>query len=160
MTSSDSADYIASRFIYLVHRGESASTEVVSSALTDLELNGTHGLMLEVLGIHPGISAAQLARYCRVSRQAVLVPLGLLESRGLVSKTVMGEKARVKPLALTAEGARVAALVRARVAALEAQVVARFSEGERELLRELLGRYAEAWDGIRTAGSHDNRSID
>jgi len=142
-------DYITLRFIYLVHRGESAASDVITASLHDLDLTGTHGLILEVLNAHPGISAAQVARYCGISRQAVLAPLGYLESRKLVYRNVADPRARVKPLELTGEGSRLAGLARGRVEVLEAQVMSGFSEGERELLRELLARYADSWESVR-----------
>ncbi len=144
----DVMDALDRRVLYLVHRGERASTDVISAALDDLGLNGRMALALEVLLERPGISSAQLGRYCRVSRQAMLGPLRDLEERGLLQRPEPVAGVRVRPLELTPEGRRVAATARDRVRAIERAVLNRLTAADQARLRELLVAYSSAWEAL------------
>jgi DNA-binding MarR family transcriptional regulator len=147
-STEDRGTAISRRVMYLVHRGQSMSSDVIGAALADLEVNGTLALVLEVLLDEGEISAAQLARHCLVSRQALVAPLNQLETRGLLRRPDPLATARVRPLALTPAGRELAHEVRDLVRRLERMVLDQFSDSELNTMKALLGRYDEAWETL------------
>jgi DNA-binding MarR family transcriptional regulator len=136
------------RIMYLIHRTRVATAEAVNAALADLGLNGSQALILETLYELGETSAAELARRCLVSRQALTAPLNELQARGLVRRPAPATNVRVRPTALTAEGRELTKIIRRRVRKAERASIASFDSGELAGLRSLLTRYAEAWEEL------------
>lgn len=138
----------ADRTMYLVHRARVATGEAVSGVLSDLQLTGTLGLILETLLEVGEASAAELARRCLVTRQALTAPLNELRSRGLVQHAAAGADARTRPLALTAQGRTVTETVSDRTRRLEAAAERELAADEMATLRILLDKYAAGWERL------------
>ena len=136
------------RIMYLIHRTRIATAEAVNASLADLGLNGSLALILEALYELGETSAAELARRCLVSRQALTAPLNDLQARGLVRRPDPSANVRVRPTALTAEGRELTKTVRRRVRKAERASIASFGSDELAGLRSLLTRYAEAWEEL------------
>ncbi|WP_432825924.1 MarR family winged helix-turn-helix transcriptional regulator [Dactylosporangium sp. CA-092794] len=142
---------VVDRLIYLMHRIRVSTSEAVGAALADVDLNGTQGLIIESLYELGEVGAAELARRCLVSRQALSAPLDKLEQRGLVSRPASHHSARVRPVSLTAEGRAVAEVARRRVAALETASREIFGTEDLQRFTAMLERYAQFWDDTAEA---------
>ena len=146
--------------MYLIHRSRVATADAINAALADLDLNGSQSLILEILYELGETSAAELARRCLVTRQALTGPLNILEDRGLVRRPDSVTNVRVRPTALTAEGRALAKTARRRVQKAEQESIARFDQDELAELRRLLTKYAQAWETLAAAAApHPLRTI-
>lgn len=143
------------RLIYLMHRIRVSTSDAVGAALADVGLNGTQGLIIESLDELGEVGAAELARRCLVSRQALSVPLDKLEQRGLVTRPASDHSVRVRPVSLTDEGRAVAETARRRVAALESASRESFDAEDLQRFTAMLETYAKFWDdAAATGGRH------
>jgi DNA-binding MarR family transcriptional regulator len=147
-SGSDEGQETVQRTMHLIHRAKVATADTVNAGLSDLGLNGTLALMLETLYELGPLSAAELARRCLVTRQALTGPLNQLQARGLVERPESATNLRVRPTALTAEGRALTKVVRRRVRKAERLSIAPFTEAELAALRELLVRYAVSWEEL------------
>jgi DNA-binding MarR family transcriptional regulator len=136
------------RIMYLIHRTRVATADAINAALADLGLNGSQALILETLYELGETSAAELARRCLVSRQALTAPLNELQARGLVRRPDPATNVRVRPTALTTEGRELTKTIRRRVSKVERASLASFGGDEQAGLRSLLTRYAESWEEL------------
>jgi DNA-binding MarR family transcriptional regulator len=136
------------RIMYLIHRTRIATADAINAALADLGLNGSLALILETLYELGETSAAELARRCLVTRQALTAPLNDLQARGLVHRPDSATSIRVRPTALTAEGRELTKTARRRVRKAERASIASFGSDELAELRTLLTRYAETWEEL------------
>jgi DNA-binding MarR family transcriptional regulator len=136
------------RLMYLFHRVRVATGDAVAATLADLELNGTLALVLETLYEQGETSAAELARRCLVSRQALTAPLNQLESRGLVRRPEPAPGARVRPTTLTADGRKLAVEARSRILQLEQRSRAAVEEFGVPEIRTVLERYIASWEQL------------
>jgi DNA-binding MarR family transcriptional regulator len=143
-----SAESTVDRTLYLIHRTRVATADAVADVLSDLQLNGTLALILESLYELGAAPAAQIARRCLVTRQALTAPLNDLQRRGLVQRPESAANVRVRPTELTESGREVALEVRARIRQLERAAMAEFDPAEVHALRVMLGRYAVAWERL------------
>ncbi|MBT2225722.1 MarR family winged helix-turn-helix transcriptional regulator [Nonomuraea sp. NEAU-A123] len=139
--------------MYLIHRTRVATAEAVNAELADLGLNGTLSLILETIFELGETNAAELARRCLVTRQALTGPLNDLQSRGLVQRPEPSTRVRVRPITLTAEGREAAGIARLRVGEAERRSIASFEQGELDQLRRLLTRHAAAWEELARDGA-------
>ena len=112
--------------MHLIHRAKVATAERINADLADLDLNGTLALLLETLYEHGPMSAAELARRCLVTRQALTGPLNQLQARGLVQRPESATNVRTRPTALTADGKALTKIVRRRVRRAERLSVSGF----------------------------------
>jgi DNA-binding MarR family transcriptional regulator len=147
-------EQITDRTMYRLHRARVATAEAVNATLSDLKLNGTLTLVLEALDELGEASAAEIARRCLVTRQALTGPLNELQNRGLVQRPESSANVRTRPVALTALGREVSADVRGRIARLEHDAAAGLTSDELAALRDLLTRYAAGWERIAEASAN------
>ncbi|MEU4227561.1 MarR family transcriptional regulator [Nonomuraea sp. NPDC026600] len=138
--------------MYLIHRVRVATAETINIALADLDLNGTLSMLLEVLYELGETSAAELARNCLVTRQALTAPLNELERRGLVHRPEPSTAVRVRPITLTAAGRELAETARRRVREAERRSIASFPPDDLARFRGLLARHAAAWEDLARDG--------
>jgi len=157
-TSTDPGRETVERTMHLIHRAKVATAERINADLADLELNGTLALLLETLYEHGPMTAAELARRCLVTRQALTGPLNQLQARGLVQRPESATNVRTRPTALTEDGKALTKIVRRRVRRAERLSVSGFDINELETLRELLARYASAWEQLAHA-AETGRSV-
>lgn len=102
---------------------------------------------LLVLAGSPGISGAALARACLVTPQAMTGVLKKLQERGMVERTPHRWHRNVIETRLTEKGRAALAAADERAVAIERRVAAAFTPEERDTLRSLLSRFAEAIHG-------------
>jgi len=97
--------------------------------------------VLEVLHDNPAITQTKLATAVRLDRSSMVPMLDKLGQRGLVERQPSTTDRRHNHLFLTEAGQALLAQARARAAAHEKQVCAKFSPAEKATLLELLGRF-------------------
>lgn len=95
---------------------------------------------LLALNDHPGVSAAELARRCRVTPQTMTTILRNLESADLIARVPHEVHRNVLETRLTEAGRAAFDVADARASAVERRLADEFSEQERETLRALLAR--------------------
>ncbi|MCP3799449.1 MarR family transcriptional regulator [Allokutzneria sp. A3M-2-11 16] len=95
---------------------------------------------LLVLAGQPGISAAELARRCRVTPQTMTTILRNLEAAELIMREPHELHRNVLETRLTDAGRQAFELADQRASAVERSLAAEFTERERDQLRALLGR--------------------
>ncbi|MFB9906648.1 MarR family winged helix-turn-helix transcriptional regulator [Allokutzneria oryzae] len=98
---------------------------------------------LLVLAEQPGISAAELARRCRVTPQTMTTILRNLEAAELIAREPHELHRNVLETRLTEAGRTAFALADERASAVERQLSEEFSDEERQTLRALLARCSE-----------------
>ncbi len=89
---------------YVLKQTAVALRSAMDVALRPLHLTVTQYACLELLGQHPGLSNAELARGTFVTRQSMNVVLRGLEERGLVSRPATAPHGRELPAELTSAG--------------------------------------------------------
>ncbi|MGW4379912.1 MarR family winged helix-turn-helix transcriptional regulator [Kitasatospora sp. NPDC004531] len=99
---------------------------------------------LYVLAENAGISGAALARACLVTPQAMAVLLRHLTERGLVERAQHRWHRNIVEARLTDQGRAALELADERAESVENALSAEFTAAEREQLRRLLARAAEA----------------
>jgi DNA-binding MarR family transcriptional regulator len=95
---------------------------------------------LLVLDEHPGVSAAELARRCRVTPQTMTTILRNLEAAELIARVPHEVHRNVLETRLTEAGRAAFEVADARASAVERRLADEFSAAERETLRALLAR--------------------
>jgi len=123
---------------YVLKQAQAALRSTMEAALRPHELSVPQYACLELLGQHPGLSNADLARGVFVSRQAMNGVLRGLEELGLVRRPAAADRGRELPATLTAAGERRWRAASKAVAAVEDQMIAPLSRADHErLLRDL-----------------------
>ncbi len=115
-----------------------------SGALRDLDLSVAAYAALLAIDRTPGISPAGLARECLVTPQAINSVLKTLTERGLVERTPHPWLRHATETTLTDQGRTVLAEADERAGSVEQRLADAFTPQERETLRRLLARAAEA----------------
>lgn len=89
---------------YVLKQAAVALRNAMDAALRPLQLTVPQYACLELLGQHPGLSNAELARGTFVTRQSMNVVLRGLEDRGLVTRPATAPRGRELPTVLTQAG--------------------------------------------------------
>ncbi|GAA3814131.1 MarR family winged helix-turn-helix transcriptional regulator [Cellulomonas soli] len=89
---------------YVLKQAAVALRSAMDTALRPLHLTVPQYACLELLGQHPGLSNAELARGVFVTRQSMNVVLRGLEERGLVTRPATAPRGRELPTELTPAG--------------------------------------------------------
>ncbi|MFF9895401.1 MarR family winged helix-turn-helix transcriptional regulator [Streptomyces longispororuber] len=139
----------AERIGSFVKRAEQALGAAKHAALKPAGVTVPQYAALLVLGEHPGISAAALARLCGVTPPTMNTVLKNLQERGLVERTPHAWHRNVLETRLTERGEAVAADADARAVRVERALAAEFTPAEREALTGLLERCATLLEAIR-----------
>lgn len=129
---------------YLLKQTQSVLRARIDAALRPLGLTTAQYVCLELLGRHPGMSSAELARGAFVTRQTMTSLLAALHERGLVRREAQAPSGRARPVSLTAEGARLRVEGARRAEAVEARMLSGLDGEDRERLRTLLGECLRA----------------
>ncbi|WP_210407815.1 MarR family winged helix-turn-helix transcriptional regulator [Allokutzneria sp. NRRL B-24872] len=98
---------------------------------------------LLVLAEQPGVSAAELARRCRVTPQTMTTILRNLEAADLIRREPHELHRNVLETRLTEAGYKAFELADERASAVERALAAEFTEQEQDQLRALLGRCSQ-----------------
>ncbi|MGO9487533.1 MAG: MarR family winged helix-turn-helix transcriptional regulator [Solirubrobacteraceae bacterium] len=124
----------------LLKRSEQTLLRAKSSALKETGLTLPQYVALAELDQHPGITAAELARACLVSPQAMMVALKGMQEQGLVERHPHPRHRTVLEIHLTAVGREALHTGRELVEPIEQQIAHSMSPAETATLRELLTR--------------------
>jgi len=112
-----------------------------------LGVTGPQRLVLRVLGKHPGLPAARLARWLHLDPSTLSGILKRLELKGLVLRRSDPRDGRRVLLRLTAKGRTLDVGTEGTVEAVIRSALRRTSRATIGRTRELLVRFAEALDG-------------
>jgi DNA-binding MarR family transcriptional regulator len=127
-----------------IKRAEQALIAAKQAAVRPAGLTVPQYATLFALADNPGISGAALARACLVTPQAMTVVLKNLEERGLIERSPHPWHRNVLETRLTEAGRAALKAADERAVVIEREIADEFSAVEREQLRGLLARCAEA----------------
>jgi DNA-binding MarR family transcriptional regulator len=139
---------------YALRRAQLAVFDEVIRDFADLDLRPAQFSVLALVGHRPGLKQSEVAAALGIQRANFVALFDRLERRGLARRAPAPNDRRCHALHLTAEGERVLALARARVAAMEARLEEKLGPGGRERLLDTLWRLARTGGG---AGRLDAR---
>jgi DNA-binding MarR family transcriptional regulator len=126
--------------LYITKQLELAIRARLDEMLRPIGMTALQYTALTVLERHPDVTSAQLARNSFVTSQSMADMVGALETRGLVERHRDPADRRRLVLALTADGRALLRRYRGKVRALEARMLAGFSDRQRAELRRVLVR--------------------
>jgi DNA-binding MarR family transcriptional regulator len=123
---------------YVLKQAATALRAAMEQRLRPLDLTVPQYACLELLGQHPGLSNAELARGAFVSRQSMNGVLRGLQDRELVSRPALAPHGRARPTQLTASGRAAVDVASAAVRDVERRMLATLDIGrQHELLAAL-----------------------
>jgi DNA-binding MarR family transcriptional regulator len=126
------------RVTYQIKRLELAIRAEMDALVGVFGLTAMQYTALSVLARHPGMSSAQLSRRSFVSAQAGNEMIGLLQRKGLISRTPDKANRRILRISLTAGGRRVLAKCDSRVDQLERRMLEPLSAASVARLRSTI----------------------
>ena len=100
--------------------------------------------VLTLIEANSGLNQTQLGNAIGIDRSTVVAVIDRLEDRGLVERAPSPTDRRSYALRLSPDGARLLAVLRPLVRRHEARIAADLTADERETLRRLLRRVADA----------------
>ncbi|MGW0201131.1 MarR family winged helix-turn-helix transcriptional regulator [Nonomuraea sp. NPDC003201] len=127
-----------------IKRAEQTLIAAKQAAVRPAGLTVAQYATLFALAGNPGISGAALARACLVTPQAMTVVLKNLEERGIIERSPHPWHRNVLETRLTDAGSAALKAADERAVVIERAIADEFSAEEREQLRSLLARCAEA----------------
>jgi DNA-binding MarR family transcriptional regulator len=107
--------------------------------------NRQYGIMLVLLH-QPGIDQITVAKLLGLDRSTTGMVLGKLEEAGLVGRIVGARDRRKRSLKLTPAGERMLARLAEPARRAQERVLSAFSQRERETFRDLLDKFARAFN--------------
>jgi DNA-binding MarR family transcriptional regulator len=131
---------------YVLKRAATSLRTAMDAALRPLDLTVPQYSCLEVLSQQPGLSNAELARAVFVTRQSMNLVLRGLQDRGLITRPTTAPHGRALPSELTPEGRRLLKTASTAVRAVEARMLAPFSERQQDRLLNDLNLCIQALD--------------
>lgn len=129
---------------YNLRRAQIASFKHLDRTAGTLELSPGQFSLLTFLDRNPGVSQKAISQAFGVDTSTLSPVLTALSTRGLVRRGRAAHDRRNYAIALTAEGKRRLAEMRAHIEAQEAVMGAALEAGERVRLLEMLGKVAAA----------------
>ncbi|MBB4684717.1 MarR family winged helix-turn-helix transcriptional regulator [Amycolatopsis jiangsuensis] len=124
-------------------RAEQATQQAKEQVLRDYGITPAQQAALTIVSEHEGISSAELARQCQVTRQTMNSTVGRLEARGLIQRTPHPMHRTLIELTLTGYGRDLFERADARVSALDTDLAAELSPAELSTLKDLLTRVTD-----------------
>ncbi|MGL4410383.1 MAG: MarR family winged helix-turn-helix transcriptional regulator [Zoogloea sp.] len=121
---------------YLIGRLDHALNRRIRDALTPLGLTVSQYTALSFLENQPQISNAQLAERSLISPQSANELIKLMEGKGWVERVPDPSHGRIVRISLTDAGSVLLNEAHAHVSALENAMLARFSNGQRNVLQQ------------------------
>lgn len=115
-----------------------------AEVLAPLGLHPGQELLLSILAKRGGTTQAQLARILGVEPPTIAKMVGRLEAGGFAERAADERDARAKRVALTAQGAAVAAQIEEVWASLSKETTADLTEDEQRTLARLLTRVTQS----------------
>ena len=138
---------------YVLKQAASALRTAMSTDLRSQGLTVSQYACLELLGQHPGLSNADLARGAFVTRQAMNGVLRGLQERGLITRPVSAPHGRARPAELTAAGQQQLQAASVTVHAVEQRRLARLTSPQQRRLQSDLMVCAAALDPSSALGA-------
>lgn len=129
---------------YVLKRAAAALRAAMDAVLQPLGLTVPQYACLELLGRHPGLSNAELARGAFVTRQSMNLVLRGLQDRGLLTRPDQVPRGRALPARLTPAGRQALHATRDAVRKVEQRMLAPLSTQAQSGLRETLSTCADA----------------
>jgi DNA-binding MarR family transcriptional regulator len=129
---------------YALKEAASALRSAMDDALRPLALSVPQYSSLEVLGQHPGLSAAELARRTFVTRQSMQGVLQGLAARGLLTRPESAPQGRALPTELTPAGRSLLREASSAVREVQDRMLAPFPAADQQRLLDDLVRCAAA----------------
>ncbi len=127
---------------YLLRQAQVAARHAIEAALAALPLTLPQFSIMTVLGAHPALSGADLARQTLLTPQTINVILRNLERDGLVRRAPHPHHGRILAAALTPSGRRLLAAAKTRVAAVERRMTEGLAAGDERVIRSWLAALA------------------
>lgn len=134
---------IRSRVGYQVKRVQQRLRQVCDEELRGCGVSMAQYAVLRALADEPGLTSAELARRCFVTRQSLGDVLAGLTSGGLVEVTESVRSGRSRPVVLTPEGVALLAGADQAVRRVEERMTSGLDDADRHALVRLLERCAE-----------------
>lgn len=134
------AQQLPPTLLYITKQLELAIRARLDEMLRPIGMTALQYTALTVLERQPDVTSAQLARNSFVTSQSMADMVATLEARGLVERHRDPADRRRLVLALTADGRALLRRYRGKVRALEARMLAGFSDRKRAELRDTLAR--------------------
>lgn len=141
---------------YVLKQAATALRGAMETALRPLELTVAQYACLELLGQHPGLSNAELARGAFVTRQSMNLVLRGLAGRGLVTRPATAPHGRVRPTELTGAGRRQLDAASRAVRAVEQQMLSPLTDDQQRRLRADLAACTAALTTTTSAPPHED----
>jgi DNA-binding MarR family transcriptional regulator len=123
---------------YLLHRVGAALRPEVAAALGPFGLTLPEFVCIRVLSIYPGMSSAELSRFCNVTPQAMNAVLLRLESLGMVARPTSVPSGRALPATLTSEGNDLLKRAEAAVRRADARILAKLPAAKQREFKRML----------------------
>ncbi len=127
---------------YLLRQAGAAHRLRMERALADLAVTLPQFSVLTMLVAYPGASGADLARLSLLTPQTMSVIVSNLERNGAVSRRPHAVHGRIQHIEATAAGRRLLAKCRARVKAVEEDLLAGIPRGDEQMIRRWLVKVA------------------
>ena len=127
---------------YLLRQAGAAHRLRMERALADLAVTLPQFSVLTMLVAYPGASGADLARLSLLTPQTMSVIVSNLERNGAVSRRPHAVHGRIQHIEVTAAGRRLLAKCRARVKAVEEDLLAGIPRGDEQMIRRWLVKVA------------------
>jgi DNA-binding MarR family transcriptional regulator len=124
--------------VYAVGRVNQGIRRELRRRLTEWDLSVPELTALSILDRRPGLSNAQLARRTMVTPQSMIEILAVLESRGLVRRTVDPDHARILRAQLTREGTSVLTAAASAIQDIEAEILRDVPESQRQMVLDAM----------------------
>lgn len=134
---------IRSRVGYQVKRVQQRLRQVCDEELRGRGVSMAQYAVLRALADEPGLTSAELARRCFVTRQSLGDVLAGLTSGGFVEVTESVRSGRSRPVVLTPEGVALLAGADQAVRRVEERMTSGLDDADRHALVRLLERCAE-----------------
>jgi DNA-binding MarR family transcriptional regulator len=123
---------------YVLKQVQASLHTAMDGVLRPLGLTVAQYACLELLGQHPGLSNAELARHAFVTRQSMNLVLRRLQERGLLTRPDHAAHGRALPTRLTRAGQSTLREASVAVRAVEQQLFSPLSPAQQRQLRENL----------------------
>lgn len=142
---------------YVLKQAHAALRTAMEAGLRPLELTVPQYACLELLGQHPGLSNAELARGAFVTRQSMNLVLRGLQDRGLLTRPDQAPHGRALPTQLTPAGRDRLHAASVAVRAVERQMLAPLPPANQRRLRDDLAACATALTPTPTTHTAEDR---
>ena len=130
-------------------RAYNLCASVVAARLAEIGLRVADLEVLATLATTPGITQQELAARCFVTKSGISMLLTQMEAQHLVTRLADDGDARLKRLALTEEGEKLAAKAMQVQAEVVTAMVAGSSDEEIEMVGKMMERVASQLEGLQ-----------